>query len=108
MDCLRKFEYNSRGQVSLREVYVLNVDESYVHGLDFVLLSEEERNDILEKLKDHSIGRIKEKKENAEKIENYNPVWNKAFRCFKRTSIVNNGKYDLELNIIEKENECQN
>lgn len=108
MDCLRKFEYNSRGQVSLREVYVLNVNESYVHGLDFALLSEEERNDILEKLKDHSIGRIKEKKENVEKIENYDPAWNKAFRCFKRTSIVNNEKYDLELNIIEKENECQN
>ena len=82
---------------------LFNKEDVYYTGL-----SEEEKNDLLEKLKDHSIGRIKEKKENAEKIENYDPKWNKAFRCFKRASIVNNEKYDLELNIIEKENECQN
>lgn len=108
MNCLREFEYNSKGETRLRNVFVLNANENYVHGLDFSVLSEDERKEVLEKLKDRTILPIRPKGEKAELIEGYNPEWNKAFKCFKRSSIINNDKFDASFNVIEEESEtCQ-
>lgn len=106
MNCLREFIYNSKGETKPRKVFVLNADSSYVHGLDFALLSEDERKEIQEAMKDHIIHPPVKVQKGEEKklIEGYKPEWNKAFRCFKRINIVDNEKFDANFNEIEVEN----
>jgi hypothetical protein len=38
---LRSFDYCSKGETKTREVFVLNENDSYIHGLDFGYLSEQ-------------------------------------------------------------------
>lgn len=83
---LRSFDYNSKGETKTRNVFVLNENDSYIHGLDFGYLTEEEQSDVLEKLKEHKVKDIAPRGQ-AEPIEGYNKDWNKAWRCFKKSSI---------------------
>lgn len=83
---LRSFDYNSKGETKTRNVFVLNENDSYIHGLDFGYLTTDEQSDVLEKLKEHKVKDIAPRGQ-AEPIEGYNKDWNKAWRCFKKSSI---------------------
>lgn len=83
---LRSFDYRSKGKTKTRNVFVLNENDSYIHGLDFDYLTADEQSDVLEKLKEHKVKDIAPWGQ-AEPIEGYNKDWNKAWRCFKKSSI---------------------
>ena len=52
---VKKFKYNSRGEIKDRKVFVLQENSTYLNGLDFSYLTEDEQKDVLEVLKKHQI-----------------------------------------------------
>ena len=55
---VKSFKYNSRGEVKDRKVFVLQENGTYLNGLDFAYLTEDERKDVLEVLKEHKVSDI--------------------------------------------------
>ena len=53
---VKSFKYNSRGEVKDRKVFVLQENGTYLNGLDFAYLTEDEKKDVLEVLKEQSFG----------------------------------------------------
>lgn len=82
---LRTFKYKKQdGNVKERNLFVIQENENYIAGLDFDLLTEDVKKNIKESLKDHEISLIKKN----EKIKGWNPMWNRAWRLFKKSQII--------------------
>ena len=85
---VKEFNYNSKGEIRKRKVFVLHENEQYLEGLDLAYLTEDEGKDVLEALKNHEISDIPPKGTKAPPVEGYNPEWNKAWRRFKKVSFI--------------------
>lgn len=85
---VKKFKYNSRGEIKDRKVFVLQENSTYLNGLDFSYLTEDEQKDVLEVLKEHQITDVPPKGTKAPPVNGYKPEWNKAWRCFKKDSFI--------------------
>ena len=89
---IKDFVYHSRGETKTRHVFVLQENETYLHGLDLDYLTETEKKDVQEVLKDHKETDISPKGTKVPPIEGYKSEWNKAWRCFKKCSFVKEQK----------------
>lgn len=85
---IKNFKYHSRGQIKDRRVFVLQENGTYLNGLDFEYLTEDEQKDVQKLLKDHTVTDLPPKGVKTPPIEGYKPEWNKAWRCFKKDSFV--------------------
>ena len=81
----KTFGYNKDGVIKERHIFVMQEDGDYIAGIDMDLMSDDAKKRIKEVLSDHSITNIG----NGGKIENYDNTWNKAWRKFSKSKIVN-------------------
>ena len=89
---IKDFKYSSKGEVRERHVFILHENAQYLEGLDFSYLTDDEKKDVQEVLKDHVVSDIPPRGTKAPPIKDYKPEWNKAWRRFKKDSIVNDKK----------------
>lgn len=85
---VKEFNYNSKGEVRRRKVFVLHENEQYLEGLDLAYLTTDEGKKVQETLKDHVVGDIPPKGTKSPPVEGYDPEWNKAWRRFKKVSFL--------------------
>lgn len=77
------FKYSKKGEVSNRTIFLLQEDDGHYYGLDKQYLDEDQWKNLNETLKEYKVtGRTKDP------IEGFNSDWNKAWRCFIKSSIV--------------------
>ena len=82
---IKEFNYASHNETKQRRVFVIKENASYIGGLDLNLLSKEDAEFISDKYKD-----VVPTNDFSSKIvlDDYNPIWNKAYRQFKKSNIV--------------------
>ena len=82
---IKEFNYVSNNETKQRRVFVIKENASYIGGLDLNLLSKEDAEFISDKYKD-----VVPTNDFSSKIvlDDYNPIWNKAYRQFKKSNIV--------------------
>lgn len=82
---IKEFNYVSHNEIKQRKVFVIKENTSYIGGLDLNLLSKEDADLIADKYKN-----VVPTNDFSSKIvlDDYNPIWNKAYRQFKKSNIV--------------------
>ena len=82
---IKEFNYVSHNETKQRKVFVIKENANYIGGLDLNLLSKDDAEFISDKYKD-----IVPTSDFSSKIvlDDYNPIWNKAYRQFKKSNIV--------------------
>lgn len=82
---LREFCYKTHNEIKQRKLYVIQENDKNVAGLDYNLLSEEERKEVEEVLKEHKVQPIGSK----EPIEGWHQEWGrKAWRNFTKANFI--------------------
>ena len=81
---VKTFSYTSSNGTKDRKVLVIKENDTYIAGIDLNLLSSEEAKIVYEMYKD-----ITPTNDFKSKIvlDNFNPVWNKAYRQFSKSHI---------------------
>ena len=82
---IKEFNYVSHNETKQRRVFVIKENANYIGGLDLNLLSKEDAEFISDKYKD-----VVPTNDFSNKIvlDDYNPIWNKAYKQFKKSNIV--------------------
>ena len=82
---IKEFNYVSHNETKQRRVFVIKENANYIGGLDLNLLSKEDTEIIADRYKD-----VVPTNDFSSKIvlDDYNPIWNKAYRQFKKSNIV--------------------
>ena len=82
---IKEFNYVSNNETKQRRVFVIKENASYIGGLDLNLLLKEDAETIEDRYKD-----VIPTNDFSSKIvlDDYNPIWNKAYRQFKKSNIV--------------------
>lgn len=91
---VKEFSYPHNGEVTKRRCFVMREittidpdtkeDVGSFDGIELTYLPEEEQKQVVEALKDHEVKNVFAK---GEKIDNFNPEWNKAWRRYNKTRI---------------------
>lgn len=81
---IKEFNYVSHNETKQRRVFVIKENTSYIGGLDLNLLSKEDAEIIEDRYK----GVIPTNDFSSKIVlDDYNPIWNKAYRQFKKSNI---------------------
>lgn len=82
---LREFKYKTHDEIKERKLYVLQENDKNVAGLDYNLLTEDDRKNVEIILKDYTIRSIG----NKEPIDGWDTSWGKkAWRCFTKANFI--------------------
>lgn len=83
---IKEFMYTSNSGTRNRKIFVIKENDSYIEGLDLSMLSNEDVTFITNTYKD-----FKPLQNRSDKIvlEGFNPSWNKAYRQFSKSKILN-------------------
>lgn len=91
---VKEFKYPHNGEPTARKCFVMREtviqdpdtkeDVGAFDGIELTYLSEDEQKKVVEALKDHE---IKSEFNKGEKIDNFNPEWNKAWRRYNKVRI---------------------
>jgi hypothetical protein len=81
---VKEFTYTSHNETKNRKVFVIKENDHYIAGIDLNLLSKEDSDFIISNYKD--VAPTNDFKSKIE-LENFNPVWNKAYRQFSKNKI---------------------
>jgi hypothetical protein len=81
---VKEFSYTSNKGTRDRKIFVIKETDHYLEGIDLTLLTQEDADFITSKYKD-----FKPLTSRDEKItlEEFNPIWNKAYRQFSKSKI---------------------
>lgn len=81
---LREFRYKTHDEVKDRKLYVIQENQKNVAGLDWNLLTEEERTEVEKVLENYEIRPIG----NKDPIDGWNKSWGKAWRNFTKAGFI--------------------
>lgn len=84
---IKEFTYTSSSGTKARKVLVLKENANYIGGIDLSLLSAEDADTVSKQYKD--VVPVSDFKAKIT-LEDFNPVWNKAYRQFSKAKIKDN------------------